>query len=157
MKFFLRTALVIGSLGLLAAPAMAVPSHDPSHHGASHAPADHGKGASPGEKVEGSDQAGDDQSGGDVAPTAGLPAKAKAYGKHCQGESKKHVAGQKGTPFSRCVTAMAKLATGQTSNPRTACKGLSKKHVAGQKGTPFSRCVSEGAKLLDDQPDSTPS
>ncbi|MGC9219861.1 MAG: hypothetical protein ACP5H2_00750, partial [Solirubrobacteraceae bacterium] len=30
---------------------------------------------------------------------------AKAYGKYCKGESKKHVAGQKGTPFSQCVTA----------------------------------------------------
>ncbi len=42
----------------------------------------------------------------------------KAYGRVCQGESKKHVAGQKGTPFSQCVSAAAKLRgekTGQTS------------------------------------------
>jgi hypothetical protein len=84
-------------------------------------------------------------------PKAGLPAKAKAYGRRCQGQSKKHVAGEKGTAFSRCVTAMAKLATGTTTNPRTACKGLPKKHVKGQKGTPFSRCVVAGAKLLRGQ------
>ena len=34
--------------------------------------------------------------------------KAKAYGKYCQGESKKRVEGEKGTAFSRCVNAMAK-------------------------------------------------
>jgi hypothetical protein len=80
-------------------------------------------------------------------PNASLPAKAKAYGVFCDKESRKHVAGQKGTPFSQCVTAMAKLATGATTNPTTACKSMSKKHVAGQKGTPYSQCVSAAAKL----------
>ena len=85
------------------------------------------------------------------APTT----KAKAYGKNCQGQSKKHVAGQKGTPFSQCVTAMAKVATGK-ANPTTACKTLSKKHVAGQKGTPYSRCVVAAAKLQKQQQDDAP-
>lgn len=80
-------------------------------------------------------------------PRAGLPAKAKAYGRYCQGESKKHVAGQRGTPFSNCVTDMAKLANGSTTNPRAACKNESKRHVAGQHGTPFSVCVSGAAKM----------
>jgi hypothetical protein len=80
-------------------------------------------------------------------PKASLPAKAKAYGAYCKSESKRHVSGQKGTPFSQCVTAMAKLTTGQTISARTACKGESKKHVSGQKGTPFSQCVSAAAKL----------
>ena len=89
----------------------------------------------------------------------------KAYGRLCQGESKKHVAGQKGTPFSKCVTDMAHMAKslqssnssqsgnssqngsrGQT-NPARVCANESKKHVAGQKGTPFSQCVSAAAKL----------
>jgi hypothetical protein len=86
-------------------------------------------------------------------PSASASDKAKAYGKQCQTESKKHVAGQKGTPFSQCVTAMAKLATGQTTSPKTACKALSKKHVAGQKGTPFSKCISAAAKLQADDDD----
>jgi len=81
-------------------------------------------------------------------PRASLPAKAKAYGVYCRGESKKHVAGKHGTPFSKCVTDMAKLATGSAHNPRTACKNESKKHVAGKHGTPFSFCVRGGAKLL---------
>ena len=80
-------------------------------------------------------------------PKASSAAKAKAYGKRCHGQSKKHVKGQKGTAFSRCVTAMAKVATGKEDNPARACKGLSKKHVKGQKGTPFSRCVVAAAKL----------
>jgi hypothetical protein len=77
-----------------------------------------------------------------------LPANAKAYGHYCQSESKTHVAGTPGTPFSKCVTDMAKLANGSATNPRAACKDESKTHVAGQRGTPFSLCVSGGAKLL---------
>lgn len=88
---------------------------------------------------------------GQPGPSATLPTKAKAYGHYCQNQSKKHVAGQKGTPFSQCVTAMAKLASGTTASPRTACASMSKKHVQGQKGTPFSNCVSSGAKLLKDK------
>jgi hypothetical protein len=82
-------------------------------------------------------------------PNASLPTKAKAYGKDCQGESKKHVAGTPGTPFSKCVTDMAKAAHG--TNPTTACKNESKKHVKGEKGTPYSQCVSGAAKLQNDQ------
>lgn len=83
-------------------------------------------------------------------PNASQATKAKAYGKHCQGQSKKHVAGQKGTSFSQCVTAMAKVARDKV-NPTTACKTLSKKHIAGQKGTPYSRCVVAAAKLREEQ------
>jgi hypothetical protein len=32
----------------------------------------------------------------------------KAHGVHCKEESRKHVKGEKGTPFSQCVTAAAK-------------------------------------------------
>ena len=80
-------------------------------------------------------------------PSSTAPAKAKAFGVACDKESKKHIAGQKGTPFSQCVTAMAKLDSGKTSSPAKACKSLSKKHVAGQKGTPYSQCVSAAARL----------
>jgi len=72
----------------------------------------------------------------------------KAYGKLCKDQSKKHVAGEKGTPFSQCVKAMAQLDNGAVTNPSKACADLSKKHVKGEKGTPFSQCVSAGAKLL---------
>jgi hypothetical protein len=77
------------------------------------------------------------------------PAHAKAYGRYCQNESKRHVQGETGTPFSRCVTAMAKAAHGQS--PVAACAGLSKKRVDGEQGTPFSRCVVAAAHLKRDQ------
>lgn len=85
------------------------------------------------------------------SPHASPPVKAKAYGKYCSGQSKTHAAGTPGTPFSKCVTDMAKLANGSTKNPRTACKDESKTHLAGQHGTPFSLCVSGGAKLLKNE------
>ena len=81
----------------------------------------------------------------------GHPSKAKAYGKLCQAESKQHVAGTPGTPFSKCVTDMAKVAHGSTTNPAKACANESKKHVAGQRGTPYSVCVSGAKKLLKQQ------
>jgi hypothetical protein len=77
--------------------------------------------------------------------TSTLPSTAKAYGFYCRNESKKHIAGQKGTPFSQCVTAMAKAAHGASF--KAACAALSKKHVHGQKGTPYSLCVSAAAKV----------
>jgi hypothetical protein len=87
-------------------------------------------------------------------PKAGLPAKAKAYGRYCEDQSKKRsdaAEGTKGTPFSQCVTAMAKLASDATDSPRKACKDLSKKHTEGESGTAFSACVKQGAKLLREQ------
>jgi len=77
---------------------------------------------------------------------------AKAPGYFCQGESKKHTPhGDKGTPFSQCVTAMAKMEKGTATSPKEACAGMSKKHVKGQKGTPFSICVQAGKKLMASQ------
>ncbi len=80
-------------------------------------------------------------------PKAGHASKGKAYGKLCQGQSKKHVKGVKGTPFSNCVRAMKTVAGDEEATPRDACKALSKKHVKGEKGTPFSRCVVAAQKV----------
>ena len=83
-------------------------------------------------------------------PNASLPAKAKAYGYYCQGESKKHTPhGDKGTPFSQCVTAMAKVAHSQAS-AKTACRTLSHKKAKGAKRSDFSTCVNGAAKLKQD-------
>jgi hypothetical protein len=124
MKHLSKIAILAGVLAVSAAPALAAP---PVNQGTSHIP---------------------DNQGTQHNPNAPLPANAKAYGVYCNTESKQHVDGQNGTPFSVCVTAMAKLANGSSRNPRTACKAESKVHVEGQKGTPFSLCVSAGAKLL---------
>jgi hypothetical protein len=75
------------------------------------------------------------------------PSNAKAYGKYCQSESKQHVAGQPGTPFSTCVKDMAQLAKSSKANPHVVCMNETKKHVAGQAGTPYSNCVAAAAKL----------
>lgn len=112
MKKFALTVLAIGALAMPVASASAVDQPDQAQ----------------GPKTEKT-----------TGPKAG--SKAKAYGKYCQGQSKKHVKGQKGTDFSRCVTAMAKADREDTLTARQVCKALSKKHVNGEKGTPFSRCV----------------
>jgi hypothetical protein len=71
------------------------------------------------------------------------PPKGHAYGYWCRGESKKHVKGEKGTAFSRCVRAHKRAANQPNLTAREACKDLKgQKHVPhGDKGTPFSRCV----------------
>jgi hypothetical protein len=141
--FKTKFAIVIGVLALSAAPALATTGNGnvPDNQGTSHMPDTTGNGNANGN--QGTDET--------PPPSASPNAKAKAYGKFCQGESKKHVAGTPGTPFSKCVTDMAKLANGSASNPTSACKNESKKHVKGEKGTPFSRCVSGAAKLLKEQ------
>ncbi len=145
MRTIMRLAGLLAVLAFAAAPAFAAgpPSDTPNRDdnpGAEHRPTE----TPPANK-------GTEQKPATPGPRADLPAKAKAYGRHCQDQSKKRsdaAAGTKGTPFSQCVTAMAKLAKGTTDAPRAACKDLSKKHTKGEKGTPFSRCVVEGAKLL---------
>jgi hypothetical protein len=81
----------------------------------------------------------------------GPPAQAKAYGRYCKGESKKHVKGEKGTAFSRCVKNMAQAAKQESKAPGQICKGESKEHVKGEKGTAFSRCVKAVNKLRKEE------
>jgi len=77
--------------------------------------------------------------------------KGKAYGYYCRGQSKKHVKGQQGTAFSRCVKALARADKNPELHPKKACKALSKKHVKGQQGTPFSKCVKGVNQLRQEQ------
>ena len=79
-------------------------------------------------------------------PSASLKEKTKAYGVYCKSFSKKAVKGSKQTPFSRCVTAMAKASTVKHTTPKKACTGFSKKKVKGKKGTEYSRCVTAAAE-----------
>jgi hypothetical protein len=128
MKIMVKLALVTGVLALAcgsAALAAGRPEGTPPY----------GKGAANGKAPEYT------PAKPTPGPKAGLPAKAKAYGRYCQGESKKHVEGEKGTAFSRCVTNMAQAATHKKMAPGQVCKGESKKHVKGEKGTAFSRCA----------------
>jgi hypothetical protein len=133
MKPHLKVALVVGALALSVAPAVALAS-PPVNQGMAH---NHPHG----------------NSGPEYTPAPSPPSQAKAYGRYCneQGASKKHVPGQKGTPFSQCVTALAHAAHNENLAPGQACKGLSKKHVKGQKGTPFSQCVVAAVHLRHDE------
>ena len=72
---------------------------------------------------------------------------ATAYGRLCHAESRRHVADQKGTPFSQCVTAMARLSRGQAKSPAQACKGMSKRHIGDTRHSPYSLCVTAAAHL----------
>lgn len=128
MNFNIRFAVLISALALMLAPTAALAQ------GVEYAP----------EHPE-------NQTHPIPGPKASLPEKAKAYGVYCRGFSKKHVQGEKGTPFSQCVTAMAKAATSPTTTTHQACQGLSKKHPTGQKGTPFARCVVAAAQVKKTQ------
>jgi hypothetical protein len=77
--------------------------------------------------------------------------KGKAYGYHCRGQSKKHVKGEKGPAFSRCVKALARADKNPDLTGKKACKALSKKHVKGEKGTPFSQCVKGVAQMRKEE------
>lgn len=79
------------------------------------------------------------------------PPKGHGYGYYCKGESKKHVKGEKGTPFSQCVTAASRADHNADLTAREACKPLSKKHVKGTQGTPFSVCVKGVAQMRKDK------
>jgi len=96
------------------------------------------------------DQQTTDQQTSDQQAAPAKPAHAPGY--YCRGQLKKHVRGQKGTPFSQCVAAMAKLQDGTTASPADACKSLSHKRVKGMKRTPYSACVSGGRQLVADKP-----
>jgi hypothetical protein len=137
MKLRMTLAALIGALAIAALPALA-PAAQPTD------PGSQGKGP---HYVPETPEKPDDTPG----PKATLPEKAKAYGVRCKEESRKHVKGEKGTAFSRCVTAMARVANDEDLTPRQACKDTSRKHVKGEKGTPFSRCVVDAAKLHKEQ------
>jgi len=77
--------------------------------------------------------------------------KGHAYGYYCRAESRKHVQGTPGTPFSACVKAAARADHNDQVTAREACKAESKKHVKGQQGTPFSICVKGVAQMRKDK------
>jgi hypothetical protein len=128
-------APILGALALTAAPALAGSDNGqgtpPSNQGTAHKPAAVTHTNTPG-------------------PKASLPAKAKAYGHYCQGTSKSHTEGSKGTPFSQCVTAMAKAAHSSKISGKQACRSLSHKKANGAKRSDFSTCVNGVAKLRHD-------
>ena len=138
MKSLARTAALTALLALSASPAFAQgpPEGTPT--------ADNNPGTA-------HQQAHQPEGTPDQTSNPGTAHRLAAPGRYCKDASKKRVEGQKGTPFSACVKAQAKLRKGTADSPREACKGASKKHVKGEKGTAFSTCVKAAAKLLKDQ------
>ncbi len=139
----IRMSLAAGLVAAFAvAPAAVMGSPIPAAHGATHAHS-----GVPHDGAQAEEHAGNPHAHTMPGPDSPWPAKSTAYGVYCQNESKRHLAGEHGTPFSQCVTAMAKLGAETTGSPAKACATESKRHVAGQKGTPFSQCVSAAARL----------
>ena len=135
MKSALKAGLALAALGLVASPAMAgvpgtgepevvPPSYDGSQNpGTTHRPTGTGGG-----------------------PATPAPASKRAIGKACaaQGASKSNANDpDPGTPFSRCVTTLAK-------STKAACADEPKQRAEGdtESGTPYSRCVSALTKGL---------
>jgi hypothetical protein len=143
LKLHLKIALLVGVLALAAAPA-AAPAAQPAEPGNGHKPAEPGNGHKPAEPA-GGHEPGNGQ--GAAKPGNGpeyspAPPTTKAFGYYCQVESKKHVAGTPGTPFSTCVKAHKLAAAHPNMSPGRACKATTGKHIVkGEKGTPHSRCV----------------
>lgn len=133
MRQHLKIAILVGVLALVAAPTAALATR-PAEPGNGNTPTEPGNGHKPTEGVNGPQ----------YSPES--PPPTKAYGYYCQGESKKHVAGTPGTPFSTCVKAHETAAAHPNMSPGRACKHLPGKHVKGEKGTPHSRCVAEVIK-----------
>ncbi len=140
MKPQLKFAIFTCALALTAVPALAkgMPEGVPSHGNGNPNGHQGGPEYAPPEDVT-------------PGPKAGLPEKAKAYGRRCQDQSHKHVQGKKGTPFSECVTAMARTANNANITGKKACQAMSKKHSKGEKGTAFSRCVQGVNQLRKEQ------
>lgn len=150
MRPLLKTTLVAGALALSAAPALAhgKPENVPPN-GHETPASENGNGQGQGNGNGPNYQPAEPTPG----PKDGLPEKAKAYGRYCKeaGASRKHVQGEKGTPFSQCVTGLARAAVHEHMNPHRACKDVSKEHVKGQKGTPYSQCVIGVAHMRRDE------
>lgn len=85
-----------------------------------------------------------------AAPAHGATAgaDARAFGKHCQGQSKKRAQGASNTSFSKCVTAMSRLASARSRAPHVACATLSRKRATGARTSPFQKCVAAGRRLV---------
>ena len=77
---------------------------------------------------------------GPQPPATEAKPRGKAYGRYCRGESKKHVKGRKGTAFSRCVKAMARLDRDERKSARAACKAM-------KKGVERRQCIKAAREL----------
>ena len=154
MKPLGRTATLTAILALFASPALAqgppegTPTAD-DNPGTYHQDQNKPAGTPTQDSNPGSDRRAEGKPTAEENP--GTARKVDAPGRYCKDASKKRVKGEKGTAFSACVKAQARLRSGAADTPREACKGASKKRVKGEKGTAYSTCVKAAAQLLKDQ------
>ena len=100
-----KAATLTAALAMMATPALAAgPSDNP---GTQHKP--------DGTPTQ-TDNPGTQHKPATPGPQASFPDKAKAYGTYCKDQSKKRVEGEKGTPFSKCVSGGAKLLKDQADD-----------------------------------------
>ena len=128
MRNAIKTALAVGTLTLLAAPAFAV-----------------GPGTGLEHRPDGLPHSGTDNPGTDNRPATTPPASKRALGRVCadQGASRSNEGDpDAGTPFSRCVRSLARAI-------RSACKDESRSNANDpERGTPRSRCIVDLARGL---------
>jgi len=135
MTFGTKAALLVSGLALVVSPAAALASGSPSDPGA---PDNQGTQNAAANKPSDASQPG---------PGASLPAKAKAYGRYCQNQSKKHVAGTAGTPFSQC-TRLDDLAQDRLRGAEQATRTRAEGHAVQQ----LRRGRREAAEKPEEEP-----
>jgi uncharacterized protein (DUF305 family) len=82
------------------------------------------------------------------SPAVGAAPAGQSFAKQCQNQGKSRAAGAKATPYATCLTAMRRLARGQSRSPQIACATLSRKRPDGAQTSPFRNCVAAGTKLI---------
>ncbi|HEV2770565.1 MAG TPA: DUF305 domain-containing protein [Solirubrobacteraceae bacterium] len=82
------------------------------------------------------------------SPAASSTATAPGYTALCRDQSKRRLPGTRASSYSRCVSAMAKLASGQTRSARKACDALSRRRPAGARRSPYAKCLRAAGTLL---------
>ena len=85
-----------------------------------------------------------------VVPPVATTKTLKSNAVYCAAASKKRAKGSRGTPFSRCVSALAKLRAKTATTAAQACRGASKKVSKGSSRSPFRQCTTAAAVLLRD-------
>ena len=131
MRNFLRAACVVGVVGAMASPALALGPEIGAENHAANPPSDtpRSNGSNPGSER-----------------TGATPSSTRALGVVCarnEASRSNENDAERGTPFSRCVRELAQAT-------REACNDASKQRADGdtEPGTPFSRCVRDLARGL---------
>ncbi len=123
MKFRTRLAAIVGALAIASALVVAGSAAKP------------GNGNGPKPQVTGPT--------GAKGKKGKKKGKARAYGRRCRGVSKRHIAGEKGTPHSQCVKALKQVAKRGVA-PEVACAPLSQ-------ASDEAKCIAAAQRLAGGQ------